>query len=226
MAAGPVRAQGAQEEPGDDALPLPEGRHGAQEGQQGIGAGVHQVLVPEGAERHVLGALDRQGHAPGGLAGPEREGVILGADGPQAGLGVVGGQLAPDDLAVQAPGQESDAPVVAGQLQGEGLRHGDGLEEVLDAQEGVVAGPGRDDGQEGRGRPPAAGAQEDVQGAHTPGAPLRGFLVGGPDGPLSPDAFNVGVLVGSATFHKRYSLGVDGTPPAYWWASGGRAATR
>ena len=65
-------------------------------------------------------------------------------------LGVVGRDLAADDLAVLAAGHEGDAVGVAREFEGERLRHGDGGEEVLDAEERALAGARRRDGQQHR----------------------------------------------------------------------------
>ena len=51
---GPVGTQGAQQQPGQNALPLPQVGKGADDRQQRVGTGVQQVVVPEGAQGHVL----------------------------------------------------------------------------------------------------------------------------------------------------------------------------
>ena len=68
MGLRPVGAEGAQQQPRHHALPLVEGRQRAHEGYQGVGAGVQQVVVPEGAQRDVLGAVRPEGHRPRLLA--------------------------------------------------------------------------------------------------------------------------------------------------------------
>ena len=139
----PVGAEGAQQQPRHHALPLVEGRERPHEGDEGVGAGVEQVVVPEGSEGEVLGAVRPQGHAPRLLPLARAQGVVVGANLLDAGLGVVGGELAAHHLVVEAAGHQGHAVHVPGQLQGEGFRNGDGLEEVLDAQQGALAGPWR-----------------------------------------------------------------------------------
>ena len=139
----PVGAQGAQQQPRHDALPLVEGRERAHEGDEGVGAGVEQVVVPEGSQGDVLGAVGPQGHRPRLLALFEAQRVFFPVKPLDAGLGVVGGELAAHHPVVEAAGHQGHAVHVPGQLQGEGLRHGDGLEQVLDAQQGALPGPWR-----------------------------------------------------------------------------------
>ena len=139
----PVGAQGAQQQPRHHALPLVEGRERAHQGDEGVGAGVEQVVVPEGSEGEVLGAVRPQGHAPRLLPLARAQGVVVGANLLDAGLGVVGGELAAHHLVVEAAGHQGHAVHVPGQLQGEGFGNGDGLEQVLDAQQGALAGPWR-----------------------------------------------------------------------------------
>ena len=64
----------------------------------------------------------------------------------------MGGELAPHHLVVLATGHERHAVHVPGQLQGEGFRDGDGLEQVLHAQKRPLAGAGRRHRQERGGR--------------------------------------------------------------------------
>ena len=137
----PVGSQGAQHQPGHDALPLVEVRQRAHEGDEGVGAGVEEVVVPEGAQGHVLGAVGPERHGPRLLVLVQTQGVVLGGNLVDLGLGVAGGDLAAHHLVVQAAGQESHAVRVPGQLQGEGFGDGDGAEEVLPAQEGALPGP-------------------------------------------------------------------------------------
>ena len=139
----PVGAEGAQHQPGHHALPLVEGRQRAQQGYQGVGAGVEQVVVPEGAQGYVLGAVGPQGHAPRLLTLVEPERVVGGVNLPDAGLGVVGRELASHHLVVEAAGHERHAVHVRGKLQREGFGDRDGLEQVLDAQQGSLPRPGR-----------------------------------------------------------------------------------
>ena len=139
----PVGAEGAQHQPRHHPLPLVQLGESAHQGYQGVRAGVEQVVVAEGAQGHVLGAIGPQGHAPRLLPLFEAQGVVLLVHPPYAGLGIVGGELAAHHRSVQAAGHEGHAVHVGGQLQGEGLRHRDGLEQVLDAQQGALPGAGR-----------------------------------------------------------------------------------
>ena len=160
MGLGPVGTQRAQQQAGQDPLAGAQGGEGADDGQQGIGAGVQQVVVAEGAQRHVLRPSGAQGQAPGLLPAMNEDGVLVHRHLPDAGLGVVGGELAPHHLVVLAAGQQGHAVGVPGQLQGEGFGDGDGLEQVLHAQQGALAGAGRRHRQQDRGTPVAAVAEE------------------------------------------------------------------
>ena len=140
---GPVGAQRAQQQPRHHSLPLVEDRERAHEGDEGVGAGVEQVVVPEGSEGEVLGAVRPQGDRPRLLALAQAQGIVAGVHLPYAGLGVVGGQLAAHYLVVEAAGHQRHAVHVHGQLQGEGLGDRDGLEQVLDAQQGELPRPRR-----------------------------------------------------------------------------------
>ena len=130
----PVRAQGAQHQPRHDALPLVQRRQRAHEGDEGVGAGVEEVVVPERAQGDVLGAVDLQGHRPRLLVLAQAQGVVLGLNLVDMGLGVAGGDLAAHHLVVEAAGHQRHAVHVPGQLQGEGFGDGDGAEHVLDSQ--------------------------------------------------------------------------------------------
>ena len=140
---GPVGAEGAQQQTGHDALSLVEGRERPHEGDEGVGAGVEQVVVAEGAQGDVLGAVGPEGDRPRLLALFEPERIVVGANLLDAGLGVVGRELAAHHLGVEAAGHERHAVHVPGQLQGEGFGDGDGLEQVLDAEQGALPGPWR-----------------------------------------------------------------------------------
>ena len=140
---GPVGTEGAQQQPRHHPLPLVEGRERAHEGDEGVGAGVEQVVVAEGAQGEVLGAVGPQRERPRLLPLARAQGVVLGVNLLDAGLGVVGGELAAHHLVVQAAGHQGHAVHVPGQLQGEGFGDGDGLEQVLDAQQGALPGPRR-----------------------------------------------------------------------------------
>ena len=158
---GPVGAQGAQQQAGQYPLAGARGGQGADDGQQRIGAGIQQVVVPEGAQGHVLRPSRAEGQAPGLLAHVDEDGVVVHGHLPDAGLGVVGGELAPHHLVVVAAGQQVHAVGVPGQLQGKGFGDGDGLEQVLHAQEGALAGPGRRHRQQHRGTLVTAIAEQD-----------------------------------------------------------------
>ena len=157
----PVGAEGAQHQPRHHSLPLVEGRERPHEGDEGVGAGVEQVVVPEGAQGHVLGAVGPQRGRPRLLALGEAQGVVAGVHLPDAGLGVVGGELAAHHLVVEAAGHEGHAVHVPGQLQGEGLGDGDGLEQVLNAQQGAFPRPGRRHRQQDGVLPVVAVSKED-----------------------------------------------------------------
>ena len=157
---GPVGTQRAQQQAGQDPLAGPQGGQGADDGQQGVGAGVQQVVVPEGAQRHVLRPAGAEGQPQGLLPGVDEDGVVVDGDLPDAGLGVVGGELAAHHLVVVAAGQQIHAVGVAGQLQGEGFGDGDGLEQVLHPQQGALAGAGRRHRQQDRRALVAAVAEQ------------------------------------------------------------------
>ncbi len=140
---GPVGSQGAQEQPRHHPLPLLEGGERAHEGDEGVGAGVEQVVVSEGAKGHVLGADGPQRDRPRLLCLAHVQGVVCGVNLADAGLGVVGGELAAHHLVVEAAGHEGHAVHVPGQLQGEGLGDGDGAEHVLHAQQRALPGARR-----------------------------------------------------------------------------------
>ena len=71
---------------------------------RGVRAGVQQVVVPEGAQGRVVGAVGPQRHAPRPLPLFEPQGVLLPGDLADEGLGIVGGDLAPDRLLVETSG--------------------------------------------------------------------------------------------------------------------------
>ena len=73
----------------------------------------------------------------------------------------MGGELAAHHLVVEAAGHQGHAVHVPGQLQGEGLGDGDGLEQVLDAQQGAFPRPGRRHRQQDGVLPVAAVSKED-----------------------------------------------------------------
>ena len=91
---GPVGSQGAQHQPRHRPLTGPDGRQSAQKGDEGVRAGVEQVVVPEYSQGHVLGAVGPQGHRPRLLSVAHAQGVGLLGHLLDAGLGVVGRQLA------------------------------------------------------------------------------------------------------------------------------------
>ena len=73
MGLRPVGAEGTQQQPGHDALAGPQGGECPKEGDKGVGAGVEEVVVAEGAQGHVLGSARPEGQAPGLLAFRETE---------------------------------------------------------------------------------------------------------------------------------------------------------
>ena len=60
----PSGAEGAQEQAGDDAFSVAQVGEGAEQGDEGVGAGIEQVVVAEGAQRHVFGTGGAQRHRP------------------------------------------------------------------------------------------------------------------------------------------------------------------
>ena len=139
----PVGSQGTQHQPRHDALPFVQVGESAHEGDEGVGAGVEEVVVPEDAERDVLGAVGPERHAPRLLALVQAQGVVLGGNLLYLRLGVAGGYLATHHLVLQAAGQQGHAIRVPGQLQGERFGDGDGAEHVLDSQERSLTYPRR-----------------------------------------------------------------------------------
>ena len=156
----PVGTQRTQQQPRHDALPLFQVGKGAQKGDDGIGAGIEQVVVPEHPQRRVLGALRREVYGPGLLSLPESQGVLFRNHLPDAGLRVVGGDLLPHDLIVEAARHQGHSIRVPGQLQREGFGRGYGLEQVLHSQQGPFPRPGRRHRQQDRrGLPCTASGQ-------------------------------------------------------------------
>ena len=91
----------------------------------------------------------------------QAQGVLLRGHLPDAGLGVVGGELASHHLVVLAAGQQGHAVGVPGQLQGEGFGDGDGLEQVLHPQQRPLSGAPRRHRQQRRGAPVAPVAEKE-----------------------------------------------------------------
>ncbi len=148
---GPVGSQGAQQQPRHDALSLLQVGQGAQECEKGVGAGVQQVVVPEGAQGGVHGAPGPQGHAPCLLLFPQNQWVFFLRHLANAGLRVVDRYLLPHHLAVDAAGHQRHAVGLSRQLQGEGLGDRYRLEQVLHTQQGALSGARRGDRQQHRG---------------------------------------------------------------------------
>ena len=73
----PVGSHRAQHQPRHDALLLAKVGQRAQDGDEGVGAGVEQVVVPEDPERDVLGAVGPERHGPRLLALVDAQGVVL-----------------------------------------------------------------------------------------------------------------------------------------------------
>ena len=149
----PVGTEGAQQQPRHDALSGAQGRQSAQEGDEWVRAGVEQVVVPEGAQGRVVGAVGPQRHAPRLLSPARAQGVFVRRHLVDAGLGVVGRDLLAHHLAVEAADHQGHAFDVARQLQGEGLGNRDGLEQVLHSQEGALSRAGRRHRQQHGGLP-------------------------------------------------------------------------
>ena len=158
----PVGAKGAQHQPRHDALTLVDVGESVHQGDEGVGAGIEQVVVPECSERHVLGGVGPQGHAPRLLAITHAQGIVVRVHLPDAGLGIVGGELAPHHLVVEALGHEGDAVHVGGQLQGEGFGNGDGAEHVLDSQQRSLPDPWRRHRQQHGGLPASVVSEQQV----------------------------------------------------------------
>ena len=135
--------RGAKQQTGHHPLPLVEGGQSAHEGYQRVGAWVEEVVVPEGAQGEVLGAVGPQGHAPRLFLLAYAQGVVVGVNRLDACLGVVGGELAAHHPVVEASGHQRHAVHVPGKLQGEGFGDRDGLEQVLHSQERALPGPWR-----------------------------------------------------------------------------------
>ena len=159
---GPLGADGAQQQPRHNALAGTQGGQGADDGDQGVGAGVQQVVVPEGAQGHVVGTAGTQAHRPRLLAVAHHQRVAFRRHLADARLGVVGGHLAAHHPVVLAAGHERHAVAGTGQFQGEGFGDGDGLEQVLHSQQGALSGPGRRHRQQNRGLPALLLAEDDL----------------------------------------------------------------
>ena len=135
----PARSQRAHAQLGHDAFALPRGRERPEEGDEGIGAGIEEVVVAVGAEGDVVGTLRAQRQRPRLLPLAQAQGVVHMRHIVDHGLRVVGGELVAHGLLVEAAGHEGDAVGVARQLEGEGFGDGDRTEQVLDAEEGALA---------------------------------------------------------------------------------------
>ena len=136
---GPVGTERAQQHARHDALVPRERGERSEDGEEWVGAGVEQVVVAEDAQRHVLGAARPERDRPCLLALLETQRVFLRSEFVDAGLRVVRGDLAADDALVVAARHEGHAVGVGGQLQREGLRHGDRAEQVLDGKQRALA---------------------------------------------------------------------------------------
>ena len=84
---------------------------------RGSEPGSSRVVVAEGAQGHVLRAVHLQGDGPGLLVLPQRQGVIVLGNLFDAGLGIVGGDLAAHHLVVLAADHQGYAIAVSGQFQ-------------------------------------------------------------------------------------------------------------
>ena len=73
----PVGAKGAEQQPRHDALSVLEVGQGPHEGDEGVRAGVEQVVVPEDPQGRVVGSARPEGHAPRLLALVDAQGVVL-----------------------------------------------------------------------------------------------------------------------------------------------------
>ena len=146
IAPGPLRPQGKQPQPGHHPLPLLQVGQGADDGDEGVGAPVQQVVVPEGAHGQVLWSPEQQVHGPRLLPPSQPQGVFFQGDIVHPGLGVVNAQLLADEGALPAPDQQGDPARVPGDLQREGFGDGDGAQQVLHAQHGTLPRAGRRDG--------------------------------------------------------------------------------
>ena len=135
----PARSQRAHAQLGHDAFALPRGRERPEEGDEGIGAGIEEVVVAVGAEGDVVGTLRAQRQRPRLLPLAQAQGVVHMRHIVDHGLRVVGGELVAHGLLVEAAGHEGDAVGVARQLEGEGFRDGDRTKKILDAEEGALA---------------------------------------------------------------------------------------
>ena len=166
MSLGPVRPERAQQQPRHDALALAQVGERAEQPHQRVRAGVEQVVVAEGAQRHVLGAARAQRDGPRLLALAQQQRVVVRLDLLDARLRVAGGDLAAHDLVALAARKQRHAVGVAGQLERERLGHGDRAEQVLDGEQRALAGARRRHRQQRRR---VASAPEQAQGVESHG---------------------------------------------------------
>ena len=108
----------------------------------------------------------------------QAQGVVLRGHILDAGLGVVGGDLAAHHPFVLAAGQQGDADGVADQFQGEGFGDGDGLEQVLHPQQGALALAGWLHRQQRRRRVVAVGVEQNLSYVDIHGRYLAIYWIG------------------------------------------------
>ena len=174
---GPVGPQGAQQQSRDHPLAPVQPRQGAHEGDEGVRAGVLTAAVLEGSEGHVLRPAGAERPHPRLLSGGQSQGVVLPRDLVNPSLGIAGGQLAAHRPVPQAAGHEGDAAGLARQLEGEGLRYGDGAKHALDTQDGALPGPGGRDPQQHGAVAASAAAEQHTQWVGLHGSHLLGVVL-------------------------------------------------
>ncbi|MYJ12058.1 MAG: hypothetical protein F4086_17280 [Gemmatimonadetes bacterium] len=140
VALGPVRSQRTQPQPSHEAFARPGPAQGADQGQERVGARVEQVAVAEGSQRRVRRAGGPERDRPGLflLTQPQRVRGRLQLLHP--GLGVVGRDLSADYVVARAACEQADARGLTGKFERERLGRGDRLEQVLDPEQGALAG--------------------------------------------------------------------------------------
>ena len=115
---------------------------------RGSDPGSPQVVVLEDAQGQVLRSPEPQVHGPSLLSLRQTQRVALRWYLADPGLGIEGAHLLLDEGTLAAAGQQGDPGGVPRQLQGEGFRYRDGVQEALHPRQAVIAGALRRDGDQ------------------------------------------------------------------------------
>ena len=153
ISGGPLRAERTKQQARHDSFPGTQRRQCADQGKHGVGTLVDEIGVAELAKRNLVRPARPKRHGPRLLVFTHAQGIVPCGDQFDAGLGIMHGDLAAYHLRVQTTHEEPNPVSVANQFEGEGLRHGDRLEQVLDTEHGAFAGARGRNRQAGLGHP-------------------------------------------------------------------------